>query len=39
MDTTVIVPTRNEGENVSALVTRLAAVLKGADVEVLSVDD
>ena len=39
MDTTVIVPTRNEGENVSALVTRLAAAFRGADVEVLFVDD
>ena len=38
-DTTVIVPTFNEGANVRTLVDRLSAALRGRDVEILIVDD
>ena len=40
MDTTVVVPTRNEGDNIASLVARLAEAFgPGARVEVLFVDD
>ncbi|WP_346621277.1 glycosyltransferase family 2 protein [Blastococcus montanus] len=39
MDTTVIVPTYNEGANAAALVGRLAAALHGRSAEILFVDD
>lgn len=40
MDTTVVVPTRNEGDNIARLVDRLAEAFgPGASVEVLFVDD
>ncbi|MGY1914920.1 glycosyltransferase [Blastococcus sp. SYSU DS0973] len=38
-DTTVIVPTYNEGANIGPLVDRLAAALRGRSAEVLIVDD
>jgi dolichol-phosphate mannosyltransferase len=38
-DTTVIVPTYNEGANVQTLVDRLSAALRGRSVEILIVDD
>jgi dolichol-phosphate mannosyltransferase len=38
-DTTVIVPTYNEGANVRPLVDRLSAALRGRSVEILVVDD
>jgi dolichol-phosphate mannosyltransferase len=38
-DTTVIVPTYNEGANVRTLVDRLSAALRGRSVEILIVDD
>ena len=38
-DTTVIVPTYNEGANVRTLVDRLSAALRGRSVEILVVDD
>jgi dolichol-phosphate mannosyltransferase len=38
-DTTVIVPTYNEGANVRPLVDRLSAALRGRSVEILIVDD
>ena len=39
VDTTVVVPTRNEAANVAPLVRRLGVALAGRDVEVLFVDD
>ena len=40
IDTTVVVPTRNEGDNVACLIARLAAAFRTtANVEVLFVDD
>lgn len=38
-DTTIIVPTFNENENVARLVNRLSDAFQGADVELLFVDD
>jgi len=38
-DTTVLVPTFNEGANVATLVDRLSAALQGRDAEILIVDD
>jgi dolichol-phosphate mannosyltransferase len=38
-DTTIIVPTFNEGANITALVERLATAFRGRDAEVLFVDD
>jgi len=39
VDTTIVVPTYNEGPNVGPLVRRLATAFAGRDVEVLFVDD
>lgn len=39
VDTTVVVPTYNEGGNVAELVRRLTVALEGVDAEVLFVDD
>lgn len=39
VDTTVIVPTYNEGANVRSLVDRLSAALRGRSAEILFVDD